>query len=129
MKRQSWFVTILGVAVLVLAAVWFSFNGLSFKSKSTGGNTNAANLNTSAPVQLPSVVSYKGEDGKNALELLKAKHDVVETDGFVKAIDGRASSTTSYWLYYVNGNSAEVGAKDYTTKSTDTVEWRFESAK
>ncbi len=129
MKRRSLLATILGIAVLALAVVWFWFNGLNFNLKRAETNANSTSLNTNTQVQLPSLVSYPGEDGQSALELLKAKHEVVETDGFVKAIDGRASSTTSYWLYYVNGNAAEVGAKDYVTKSTDTIEWRFESAK
>ncbi len=90
-------------------------------------NTNIATSNTN--VAAVPTVSYPGVDGKNALELLKESHNVVEDDGFVKSIDGKENTATSYWFLYVNGTSSTVGAKDVQTKRSDTLEWRFEEYK
>lgn len=85
----------------------------------------------SAPAQY---VSYKGQDGKNALDLLKASHkvEVKVYSGigeFVDAIDGLKSDTKHFWSFYVNGKQSTVGAGSYTTKTTDTIEWKFEQIK
>jgi hypothetical protein len=84
-----------------------------------------------APAQY---VSYKGQDGKNALDLLKATHkvEVKVYSGigeFVDGIDGLKSDTKHFWSFYVNGKQSTVGAGSYTTKTTDTIEWKFEQIK
>jgi len=77
-------------------------------------------------------ISYQGVEGKNALELLKESHEV-ETQKFdfgelVSSIDGQASDpSTNFWAFYVNGKMAQVGASDYQTKTSDTIEWKLDS--
>ncbi|MBI2984832.1 MAG: DUF4430 domain-containing protein [Candidatus Kerfeldbacteria bacterium] len=86
-------------------------------------NVNAAN----AKANQAQGVRYAGEDGKNALELLQAEHQVdVSDQGFVNAIDSRPPGDREYWAFYVNGKLADVGAKEYQTKSRDTIEWKLE---
>lgn len=95
----------------------------------TVANVNtAANTNSAVPagIIVKERFSYTGQDGKNALELLQAKYPIVEKDGFVSAINGIVQADKYYWSYYVNNKLADVGAKDYQTKSTDTIEWRLE---
>lgn len=75
-------------------------------------------------------VTYKGIDGKNALEILKSSHKV-ETKTFsfgemVQSIDGISSPSTHFWAFYVNGKQAEVGAGDYQTKPEDEISWKLE---
>lgn len=117
---------LLVVVLVALGVVWFYFNPVSFKKggSATNANTNATNANTD--VGLPTRITYQGQDGKSGLDLLKEKHAVIESNGFVQAINGRANSKNAYWFFYVNGQSSDVGAKDYVTKSGDTLEWRFE---
>ena len=76
-------------------------------------------------------VSYKGESGKNALELLKTQAVVVTQDSaygpFVDSINGVQGGTNGkYWAFYVNGKQSNVGANDYVTQDGDTLEWKFE---
>lgn len=76
-------------------------------------------------------ISYKGVENKNALELLKASHQV-ETQSFsfgemVQSIDGKKATASEFWAFYVNGAQAQVGADSYQTKPTDTIEWRLEA--
>jgi hypothetical protein len=79
-------------------------------------------------------VSYQGVDGKNAMELLKASHDVQtqsfgDMGEFVKAIDGIEPDSMHFWSFYINGSQAQVGADTYMTKSTDLIEWKLEEIK
>jgi hypothetical protein len=77
-------------------------------------------------------VKYVGENGKTALELLKAKYKV-ETKTFsgigeyVTAINGIKETTgKNFWAFYVNGKQAKVGASDYKTQNTEQIEWKLE---
>ena len=73
--------------------------------------------------------SYKGKDGKNALEILKNKTKVEQNStGLVVSINGRMaySAKKEYWSFYVNGKTAEVGPADYNTKNGDLIEWKIE---
>jgi len=78
-------------------------------------------------------VSYKGVEGKTALELLKT-NATVETQNYegigemVTSINGIASTNDHFWIYYVNGEQGQVGAGTYVTKSTDQISWRYEAA-
>lgn len=75
-------------------------------------------------------LSYKGQTGQNALNLLK-KHATVTTKHYsfgdqVTSINGVKGAGPKYWTFYINGKMAEVGAGSYTTKSTDTLMWRLQ---
>jgi len=75
-------------------------------------------------------LSYEGETGKNALELLQSKAKVETSDSsfgsFVMSINGTANTTDHFWMFYVNGQLASVGADQYQTKDGDKIEWRYE---
>lgn len=78
-------------------------------------------------------VSYRGEEGKTAMQLLKSKH-VVETKNYsfgemVTSIDGVNPDARHFWGFYVNGKLAQVGADAYVTKATDSIEWKLEEIK
>ncbi|MEK7637370.1 MAG: DUF4430 domain-containing protein [Patescibacteria group bacterium] len=86
------------------------------------------NANTVVCVAAADSVTYAGQDGKNALELLQSTHQVdVSTQGFVNAIDGKKPGDRQFWAFYVNCKQAEVGAKDYQTTNGDKIEWKLES--
>ena len=75
-------------------------------------------------------ISYKGENGKDALSLLK-QHAVVQVKHYsfgdlVTSINGTAGNGPKYWTFYINGKEAQVGAGAYTTKNSDTLSWRLQ---
>lgn len=75
------------------------------------------------------VVTYQGEDGKTALELLKA-HSNVRTETsqlgeLVVEINGVASGNGYYFIYFVNGAMAKTGAAQLVTKPGDKIEWKL----
>lgn len=79
------------------------------------------------------LVSYEGIAGETALITLKKLAEVEATSSslgeFVTSIDGLAadSSKNEFWAFYVNGQSASVGAGSYNSIVGDKIEWKLES--
>jgi len=98
--------------------------------ESTNTNyTNVANHNTNVATSY----TYIGQNGKNALELLKTTYPntTTKTSGSlgeqVMSINGIEAKSNEYWEFLVNGAAASVGAGAYVTKSTDTITWKLTS--
>lgn len=77
-------------------------------------------------------VSYQGQDGKTALEILKNGAEVATEESsfgeFVTGINGvLANSDSEYWSFYVDGAYAQEGAGTYQTKDTERIEWKLEA--
>lgn len=95
---------------------------------------------TPAPTPTPTVaatatpqstdITVNIEDGKTALAALEDQQKVeVKSYSFgdmVTSINGLAATDTEGWSFYVNGTLASVGAGDYTPKSGDRIEFRYE---
>ena len=77
------------------------------------------------------VVSYEGQNDKTALELLKSSHQIETQDSsigiFVTAIDDVKNSENKYWMFYVDGKLASLGADQYKTKDGEKIQWRYEA--
>lgn len=112
------------IFIIVLLLITFSF--LSLRSNFKQENIN--NVSVVAPV-IKDTFSYKGEENKDALTLLKEK-TVIEQNksGLVISVDGRKAEDKNreYWSFYVNGKMANVGPADYKTTNTDLIEWKIE---
>ena len=76
-------------------------------------------------------ISYDGEEGKTALDLLKTKAEVQTQDSsigsFVTEINGTTNTDDHFWMFYVNGELAPVASDQYQTKNGDKIEWRYEA--
>jgi hypothetical protein len=112
------------VAVVIIGGgSWYAVDQKKTDTAATPQVTVSA-----TPAQVEDL-TYKGEDGKNALELLKAKYTVeTKTYSFgemVQSINGKAADDKHYWAFMVNGVASEVGADAYKTKSTDMIEWKY----
>jgi hypothetical protein len=68
------------------------------------------------------------EEGTYLLDVMHENYDIEEADGFISAIEGYEQDDENglYWLYYINDESAEVGAADYAPEEADQIEWRLE---
>lgn len=75
-------------------------------------------------------ISYKGEDGKTALELLKTNATAVTKQSsigeYVTSINGNDGGGKKYWLFFVDGKESSVGAGAYVTKSGENIEWKLQ---
>lgn len=127
MNMRSKLLILVVLSVVVVAAI-FSFVQRSQKQQEP-------QLQSSASAQTAATeVSYKGKEGKNALELLKGayKTQTKEYPGvgeFVTAIDGKTADDKHFWAFYVNGEQSQVGAGSYQTKEGDTIVWKLEEIK
>jgi len=120
------------VIVVIIAVIGIIY---AFKQSAVAPINNVAiNSETSSlSAKLDQGVIYQGQDGRNALDLLKAQHNVgVKSYSFgdmVLSIDGVTPSANQFWAMYINGELSQVGASAYTTKSTDVVNWRLDEVK
>lgn len=78
--------------------------------------------------------TVSGVEGKTALASLQAKHKIETKEfpglgQFVQSIEGVTPDSSHYWAFYVNGQSSNVGASQYTAKKGDTFEFRLEEIK
>lgn len=82
----------------------------------------------------------EAKSGQTALALLEQAAQELEVEvktknygemgTLVEQIDSLANGQDNkYWIYYVNGEMAQVGADKYVLKGGDKVEWRFEASK
>lgn len=121
-KRLEIFVivTIIGIIGIIYA----------FTQKPVQAPVQVSSQNQEINAEVPQTFEYQGEDGKNALDLLKAKHQVetqhYEFGDFVTSINGVKADSSHFWAMYVNGEMSQVGASAYLTKSTDTIKWQLE---
>lgn len=115
------------VGVLAIATIGFGAWGVSYQTHQK--------TNSTKPVSVPAVkapttyVTYRGVEGKTALELLKTRAKVQTKSSslgdFVVSIDGNDGGGKKYWLYYVNHKESEVGAGTYLTKNGEIIEWKL----
>ena len=113
------------VSLLVVAAVFYGAVRMQ--------DSNPVERDTAAQGQL-NYISYQGAEGENALDLLRANHNVETEDfgsmgQFVSKIDSVPALTNFFWAFYVNGKMADVSADKYITKQGDFIEWKLEEIK
>lgn len=100
--------------------------------KSTSSNATQPGAQSGSEQTTEQPISYKGETGKTALQILKEKYTVLTNESslgeFVTSINGEAADeNTQYWAFYVNGQYASEGAGTYQTKESDVIEWKLEA--
>ena len=75
------------------------------------------------------ILSYAGEDGRTALELLKSRARVRTSTSdlgeLVEEINGVRSGEGYNLIYFVNGAMAKTGAGNYVTRTRDRIEWKL----
>jgi hypothetical protein len=116
-------VKILIILVALLVFGYFVLNARPVEQKKVTPSQ------TKTVAQNSNYFSYKGEEGKDALTLLKL-HTAIEQNksGLVTAINHQAADDKKreFWAFYVNGKMAEVGPASYKTKDADMIEWKIE---
>jgi hypothetical protein len=50
---------------------------------------------------------------------------------FVEKINGKKNDPPNgkYWIYYINGQSAQTGISNYQIRQNDIIEWKYEESK
>ena len=67
--------------------------------------------------------------GKILLSILNENLKIEEENGFITSIEGRSQNPEEniYWLYFINGEFAEVGANVYEVKENDKIEFNLKN--
>lgn len=76
-------------------------------------------------------ISYSGQEGKTALELLKLSYTVeTKNSGGIEqvvSINGKRISEKEYWAFMVNGIQQPSSAASYITKNTEVISWEVKA--
>jgi len=90
-------------------------------------------INTGENKENYSITAKEGFTVLDVLQLASDEHglDLETKDSsfglFVQGLAGKSGGDDGkYWMYYVNGEAATVGAGDYKIKDGDSIEFRFE---
>jgi len=119
------------IAIIILGAILIIGGSLLGSSISKKQSQKAVSgLESQFKPVVEKVISYDGQDGKTALQILDEKYDIKTEQSsigvFVNSIDGTDNTNDSYWMFYVDGQLAPVGADQYKTKAGEKIEWRYE---
>jgi hypothetical protein len=121
MKRFKFAVIIFILSWMIAIAACAQRPPVKTPNTATASPTQAQNERT--------VIAYEGEDGKTALEILKARARVrtsaSQLGELVEEINGVNNGDGYYLIYYVNGVKPTVGAGNYMTKNGDKIEWKL----
>ena len=103
-------------------------NSLAGSEENSFSITQAVDFAGAKPTVSENVTVQLGE---TSLAVLRRTHEVaVKEYSFgilVEGIDGIAGGTDGkYWIYYLNGTMATVGAGDYSAQPGDIISWRLE---
>lgn len=127
----------MGLALMIIGASTIIIN-IDNESKKDSASVSSMENQLDEPISVSkitsnadgTVVSYQGQADRTALELLKDLTEVVTEDSsfgeYVTTINGVEQGDDKYWMFYINGEAASVGAGEYITKEGDNVEWKLE---
>jgi len=129
-QKNSWGLMNFLAIIILLAIVVFGGSLLGNWVSQRETEKSVAGIQNQFQPVVVKTVAYDGQDGKTALDLLKASHEIKTQDSsmgvFVTSIDSSANTDDTFWMFFVNNELASVGADQYQTKSSDKIEWRFE---
>ena len=91
-----------------------------------GGSVRAALI-----IENGGITRYEADlpSGSSVFDLMTACNiPFEEQGGFVTSINGISQDTDAgkYWIYYINGEYASVGAADYIVMDGDEITWKLE---
>ena len=71
-------------------------------------------------------LSFK--DGDSLFDVLKENYSIEDDEGMITAIDGHAqdAKNNKYWVFTINDEQVNVGAKDAKLKNDDRVVFKLE---
>jgi hypothetical protein len=120
--RGALFIVILTAVVLLL---WQRIGG-SWNTFNRGGVLPASVVTGFSEANQGRTISYRGKDGRTALELLELAADVSterHSPLVVTSIDGRTPDEYQRWTFSVDGFVQSVPPDEYMTRNGQTVTW------
>jgi hypothetical protein len=130
MKKYTKYLFLASLILLVAAGCNKTTTPADEATINANQNVNV-NSNSNQNTTQQSTITYQGEEGKSALQILKEKYQTQTKEftgmgEFVQSINGVVPDSSHFWAFYVNGVSSQVGASQYQTKATDNIEWKLD---
>jgi len=129
-NKTSWSPTRMIAAIillLILGIIGIVAGPIAEKNKAS---KEVAGIEAQALPKTVQTVSYEGQDGKTALEILKETHNIKTQESsmgiFVTSINDTTNTPDTFWMFYINNQLGPIGADQYKTKAGEKIEWRFE---
>ncbi len=99
---------------------------------STSAASPTADAGVDAETTGATELSYAGEEGRTALELLLEADPSATVEGegenaFVTGVGGVEAGESEFWALYVDGEPAQVGAGSLVTEDGQEITWRLEA--
>lgn len=118
----------LTLSVLILASLSLAACGQKTETTASSAPSSSEVVKQTITLTVETPEGKKEETlsfktGETVMDVLKASHEVEETDGFITAIDGvtQDESKGLYWLFEVNGEMAPKAANQIELTANDTV--------
>lgn len=124
--------TLVLFSVLTLAACTPSTTSApSTSASASSSEMDDATATATLIVKLPDKTLEKQvtfEVGDSVMDVLDDTVEVEEDNGLVTSIEGvsQDEATSTYWMYKVNDEMAEVGAEQFEVKADDKIEFYLE---
>jgi len=116
----------IGIGLIVVAGVVLGIYGITSLQDAEGEVTARLTIENDGIHEYEATVPA----GSTVVYLMRACGvSFIDEGGFITSIEGvsQDEGTQTYWIYYVNGEMAAVGARDYGVQDGDEVTWRLES--
>lgn len=127
-KKERIFYITLGILVILTLVFGALYEEGAIFPKKTEETVQVTKQTTVQTAEQVKTLSYQGQDGKTALELLESAATIEKSgegeNAYITSINGvAADSTKEYWAFSINGEASMVGAGSYVTKSSDVIKW------
>ncbi|MBU7032061.1 MAG: DUF4430 domain-containing protein [Theionarchaea archaeon] len=116
----------LGITLIIIVGIALGMYGITTLQKNEGEVTARLIIENEEICDYEATIPA----GSTVVDLMKACGvSFIDEGGFITTIQGvsQDEGTQTYWIYYVNGEMAAVGARDYIIQDGDEVTWRLES--
>ncbi|MBL1225930.1 DUF4430 domain-containing protein [Enterococcus sp. BWR-S5] len=119
-------------SVLVLTVVFISGCSSAENTSGTSDKRSANEIEVTVSLMKDDAEVTKKEittaEDTTLMEAMKENFELEEDNGMITSIDGieQDEAENRYWVYTINGEMINTGAKDTTLKQGDQVEFTYE---
>ncbi len=126
-SKKQLIIWILSAIVIIGIAATCIFLVLN-QQKPVENTANNQSTQSQTETKKVTSITYNGQDGKTALELLESSASITKSgegaNAYITGINGVvADSTKEFWSFSINGEASMVGAGSYVTKNSDVIKW------
>ncbi|MGG5370170.1 DUF4430 domain-containing protein [Enterococcus sp. AZ196] len=129
------------ILVFTLLASLLAFSGCTTKeADSTDKSTTKEEVSSSKKAEVTSTITLLDgdkelskkeiafKDGEKLFDVLEKNYEIEDDDGMISSIDGHAQDEKNkkYWVFTINDEQVNSGAKDVVLKDGDRVVFKLE---